>query len=251
MGVHKPADLTPLAAGWLRDYNEAPWRRYMRALEERGLLAAVGGIRVDAGALFETRFRCDTKICAGLDRSPGTESCCTDYDVEITPAEQARIVEHASGVIELLSRHDGERVTPARGIAGFFEEAHALSLAKEKGRCAFSYRDAAGQLRCGLHSLALEKGIPVASIKPLACVLFPVVIYRFEDGEILLTATSRETSSLFGREKDWQLPCLRAQQGEPMFSECRMAIEAGFGEAFYQRLTLAAKEFEQTKRRSP
>ena len=80
--------------------------------------------------------------------------------------------------------------------------------------------------------------------------LFPIVIYRFENGETLLTATSRETSSLFGREKDSELPCLRAEQGDPMFIECRMAIEAGFGEAFYQRLTLAASEFEQAKRRS-
>lgn len=249
MGANKPADLTPLAARWLRDYNEAPWRRYLQALDDRGLLADVDGIRVDAGALFETRFRCDTKICAGIDRGPGIESCCTDYDVEITPEERARIVDNADGVIELLSRHDGERVTPGRGIAGFFEESHSISLAKENGRCAFSYRDEHGQLRCGLHSLALEKGVPVASIKPLACVLFPIVIYRFENGEVLLSATSRETSSLFGGAKDWQLPCLRAQQGDPMFIECRMAIEAGFGEAFYQRLILAAEAFEQTRRR--
>ena len=249
MDANRPADLTPLAAQWLRDYNEAPWRRYLRALEERGLLADVDGVMVDAGALFKTHFRCDTKLCAGLDRSPGTESCCTDYDVEITPQERARIVEHAGAVIELLSRHDGERVTPARGIAEFFEESHTISLAKENQRCAFSYRDADGQLRCGLHSLALEKSVPVPSLKPLACVLFPIVIYRFENGETLLTATSRETSSLFGRERDSELPCLRAEQGDPMFIECRMAIEAGFGADFYQRLTLAAREFKQTKRR--
>ncbi|MGH8337920.1 MAG: DUF3109 family protein [Gammaproteobacteria bacterium] len=248
MGANKPADLTPLAARWLLDFNEAPWRRYLRSLEERGLLADVDGIRVDAGTIFKTHFRCDTKLCAGIDRSPGTESCCTDYDVEITPEEHARIVANADAVIELLSRHDGQRVTRGRGIAEFFEEAHTISLAKEKGRCAFSYREPGGQLRCGLHSLALEKGVSVASIKPLACVLFPIVIYRFENGETFLTATSRETSSLFGREKDSDLPCLRAEQGDPMFIECRMAIEAGFGEAFYQRLILAATEFEQTKR---
>jgi Protein of unknown function (DUF3109) len=245
MGANKPADLTPLAAQWLRDYNEAPWRRYLRALEERGLLADVDEIRVDAGALFKTRFRCDTRTCAAIDRRRGTESCCTDYDVEITPEERSRIVEHAGAVIELLSRHDGRRVTPGRDIAEFFEESHSISLAKEKRRCAFSYRDGAGDLRCGLHSLALEKGVPVTSIKPLACVLFPIVIYRFENGEVLLTATSRETSSLFGREKDSELPCLRVEQGDPMFIECRMAIEAGFGEAFYQRLVVAAREFAQ------
>jgi hypothetical protein len=249
MEANKSADLTPLAERWLRDFNEAPWHRYIRVLRERELLANVDGIMVDAGTLFKTHFRCDTRTCAGVDRGPGIESCCTDYDVEITPEEHARIVENGDAVIELLSRHDGERVTPGRTIAELFLESHTISLAKEKGRCAFSYRDGGGQLRCGLHSLALEKGVPVPSIKPLACVLFPIVIYRFENGETLLTATSRETSSLFGREKDSELPCLRAEQGDPMFIECRMAIEAGFGEAFYQRLAQVASEFEQAKRR--
>ena len=85
MDANKATDLTPLAERWLRDFNEAPWRRYIRALEERGRLAEVDGIMVDAATLFETRFRCDTRTCAGIDRSPGIESCCTDYDVEITP----------------------------------------------------------------------------------------------------------------------------------------------------------------------
>ena len=246
MEADKAGELTPLAARWLRDFNEAPWRRYIRALREREMLADVDGIMVDAATLFRTRFRCDTRTCAGIDRGPGVESCCTDYDVEITPEEHARIVEHGEAVVELLNRHDGERVARGRAIGGFFLESHTIALAKEEGRCAFSYRDTGGQLRCGIHSLALQKGIPVASIKPLACVLFPIVIYRFENGDTLLTATSRETSSLFGREKDAELPCLRAAQGAPMFIECRMAIEAGFGEAFYQRLVEAARKFERT-----
>jgi hypothetical protein len=250
MDANKAADLTPLAERWLRDFNEAPWRRYIGALKQRELLVEVDGIMVDAATLFETRFRCDTTTCAGIDRGSGVESCCTDYDVEITPEEHSRIVENGAAVVELLSRCDRDRVAPGRAIGEFFLESHTIALAKEQGRCVFSYRDAGGQLRCGIHSLALEKGIPVSSIKPLACVLFPIVIYRFENGQTLLTATSRETASLFGREKDSELPCLRMQQGAPMFVECRMAIEAGFGEAFYQRLTRAAQEFERTRLRA-
>ncbi len=232
---------------WLRDYNEAPWRRYVGALEGRGLLANVDGIMVDAGALFETRFRCDTKTCAGIDRDSSTESCCTDYQVEITPEERERIVANNDEIIALLHRYDGDRVTAGRSVAEFFEESNQILLAKEKGRCGFSYRDGQGQLRCGIHSLALEKGVPVASIKPLTCVLFPLVIYRFENGETFLTAISRDTASLLEAENDLMLPCLKMQQGDPMFRECRTAIEAGFGEAFYNRLTLAAGEFAANK----
>jgi len=173
MNANKTAEMTPLAERWLRDFNEAPWRRYILSLTERGLLADVDGIMVDAGTIFKTRFRCDTRTCAGVDRGSGVESCCTDYEV------------------------------------------------------------------------------PIASIKPLACVLFPLVIYRFENGDTLLTATSRETGPLFGREKDTELPCLKMEQGDPMYVECRTAIEAGFGEAFYQSLVTAAKEFAQAKTPSP
>jgi hypothetical protein len=250
MDSNKPAELTPLTERWLRDFNEAPWRRYLRSIEERKMLIHVDGVMVDAGAMFGTRFRCDTRTCASLDRSPGTESCCTDYDVEITPEEHARIVDNADAVIELLSRYDSERVTPDRKIGEFFLEEHTITLAKEKARCAFSYRDAGGQLRCGLHSLALERGESLSSIKPLVCILFPLVVYRFENGETLLTATSRETASLFGREKDSELPCLRNQAGDPMFVELRTAIEIGFGAAFYQHLAAVAGEFEQAKRQS-
>jgi len=250
METHKAGELTSLAERWLRDFNEAPWRRYIRALKERGLLAELDGVMIDAATLFETRFRCDTRTCASVGRAPGIESCCTDYEVEITPEEHARIVARGEAVVALLNRYDGARVTPGRTIGEFFIESHTIALGKEQARCAFSYRDPDGQLRCGLHSLALEQGAPVDSIKPLACVLFPIVIYRFENGETLLTATSRETAPLFGREKDTELPCLRVQQGDPMYVECRMAIEAGFGKSFYARLERVAAEFARAGDRS-
>jgi len=234
-------------SNWLRDYNEAPWRRYIDSLRGRGLLAEVDGILVDCEAMFRTRFRCDTRICAGIERDPETESCCTDYEVEITPEEKERIVANADAVLELLSRYDGGRVNPQRSIGEFFEESHSIVLAKEKGRCAFSYRDPEGRLRCGLHSLALEKNVPVASIKPMTCVFFPIVVYRFENGDTLLTAISRDTSGLMEGAKDTELPCLRIQRGDPMFMECRTAIETGFGPTFFAHLTAAAEQFSAPK----
>jgi len=235
--------VSPALERWLRDYNEAPWRRYVESLRERGLLAIVDGIMVDAGAIFQTRFQCDTRSCASMDRGADIESCCTDYHVEITPEEKERIVANAGGIFELLGRFEGDRIGPHRKIDEFFEESHSIALAKEKGRCAFSYRDASGMLRCGLHSLALEKGVPVASIKPLTCVFFPLVVYRFENGQTLLTAISDETGDLMEGEKDTNLPCLRMKKGDPMFVECRMAIETGFGSAFFEHLSAAAREF--------
>jgi hypothetical protein len=249
MTTNGPEVVTPAVTRWLRDYNEMPWRRYIEALRDKGKLLELDGILVDCSSMFDTPFKCDTLTCAQLDRDPSTESCCTDYEVEITPEEKQRILDKADEVIALLSQRDSERVKPDRDINEFFEETHQVILAKERGRCAFSYRESTrGQLRCGLHSLALETGIPIASIKPLTCVFFPVVVYRFENGDTFLTAISEDTSDLMEGDKDTQLPCLQMKAGDPMYMECRTAIETGFGEPFFQHLTAAAKEFAEKKR---
>ena len=235
---------TPLIIDWLRDYNEAPWRRFIHSLERSGDLVTVDGVWIDAQGLFRTRFRCDSKTCSLPGRDSEVESCCQEYDVEITPAERDRIVAHAGDVIEFLAANDPARVKSGRGIESFFKESHTIELAKEEGRCAFSYRDSTGQLWCGLHSLALEKGIPLEAIKPIACILFPLVVCRFENGDTLLTSTSSETERLFDNAKESnKLPCLKLQTADPMFMECRTAIELSFGKPFYDRLVAASEHY--------
>jgi Fe-S-cluster containining protein len=237
-------ETNPALLQWLRDYEEQPWRRYMIGLRERGELVDVGGVMVDARALFATRFRCDSKTCAMVDRPEGVESCCKEYFVEVTLAERDRIVAHADDVIEFLSRKDPARVKRGRDIAGFFDDRNTIELRKEDDRCVFSYRDEAGQLWCSLHGLALEKGWPVESIKPVTCILFPLVVFRFENGEILLTATSEEVERMFANPKEsLKLPCLLKQAGDPMYVECRSAIETAFGRPFYQRLAQTAEQY--------
>jgi Fe-S-cluster containining protein len=237
-------ETNPALIQWLRDYEEQPWRRFVHGLEERGELVDVAGVMVDARALFATRFRCDSKTCAMVDRPEGVESCCEEYYVEVTLAERDRITRRGAEVIEFLSRKDPGRVKPDRDIATFFDDRNTIELRKEDNRCVFSYRDEAGQLWCGLHSLALEKGWPIESIKPITCILFPLVVFRFENGDMLLTATSEEVERMFANPKEsLKLPCLLKQAGDPMYVECRGAIETAFGKPFYARLQAAAGEF--------
>lgn len=234
----------PALLNWLRDYEEQPWRRFVDGRKQRGELVDVGGVMVDAHALFATRFRCDSKTCAMLDRAAGVESCCQEYYVEVTLAERDRILDKAGDVIELLSRKDPKRVKLGRDIMSFFDDRNSIELVKEDNRCAFSFRDEAGQLWCGLHALALEKGWPIESIKPVTCILFPLVVFRFENGDILLTATSEEVERMFASPKEsLKLPCLLQPAGDPMYVEMRSAIETAFGKPFYERLSAAAAEF--------
>jgi uncharacterized protein DUF3109 len=126
----------------------------------------------------------------------------------------------------------------------FFDDRNSIELVKEDGRCVFSYRDEAGQLWCGLHALALEKGWPVESIKPITCILFPLVVFRFENGEMLLTATSEEIERMFASPKEsLKLPCLLQQAGDPMYVELRNAIQMAFGKRFYESLAAAAAQY--------
>lgn len=237
----KTADPKAILAQWLTDYNEASWRRYVKGLEERGELLRVQGILVDAPALFRTHFHCDTTMCAMKGRPAKTDSCCMEYEVEITPAERERIEAHEKEVLDYLRHRDPKRIGARRSLKSFFDEDYTVVLAKEEGRCAFSFRDKNGRLWCGLHSMALERGMPIEAIKPMACILFPLVVYRFENGDTLLTATSRATGRLFDGLKDWELlPCLKLHSGPRMFEECKFAIEIALGGAFYQRLAAAA-----------
>lgn len=231
----------------MTEFDEEPWYRFIRALKDRGDLVSIDGVLIDAGALFRTRFRCDTRTCAEVKRPADTDSCCRDYEVEITASERARITERATDIIGFLSAHDASRVKPDRIIDSFFLSTHSIQLAKEDHRCAFSYRDSDGRLWCGIHSTALEKNLPVESIKPYACILFPLVVRRLEDGTILLTSASSETESLYGGKDSNLLPCLREPAGEPMYLECRGAIELAFGTDFYARMVRAADEFKSSR----
>jgi Fe-S-cluster containining protein len=237
-------ETNPALLEWLLDYEEQPWRRFVSGLKERGQLVDVAGVMVDARALFATRFCCDSKTCAMVDRPEGVESCCEEYFVEVTLAERDRITRRGAEVVEFLSRKDPARVKPDRDISSFFDDRNTIELLKEDNRCVFSYRDEAGQLWCGLHSLAMEKGWPIESIKPTTCILFPLVVFRFENGEMLLTATSEEVERMFANPKEsLKLPCLLKQAGDPMYVECRSAIETAFGKPFYARLESAARDF--------
>jgi len=234
----------PALLNWLRDYEEQPWRRFVGGLKQRGELIDVAGVMVDARALFATRFRCDSKTCAMLDRPAGVESCCQEYYVEVTLAERDRITARGAEVVEFLSRKDPNRVKPDRDIMSFFDDRNSIELVKEDGRCAFSFRDEAGQLWCGLHALALEQGLPIESIKPTTCILFPLVVFRFENGDMLLTATSEEVERMFASPKEsLKLPCLLQQAGDPMYVEMRSAIQMAFGNPFYERLAATATDF--------
>jgi len=72
-------------------------------------------------------------------------------------------------------------------------------------------------------------------------------VFRFDNGDVLLSANTGEVERMFaGTKEPLALPCLLKQAGDPMYIECRSAIELAFGSEFYGRLARAATQFPAT-----
>lgn len=123
-------------------------------------------ITIDIAAIARINFGCvGCTTCHGC--------CCSAFEVCVTEAEMERIV----GVMPEVNALR-ERVGQDTSDGNDFEETDSGLLALETdddGLCIFAYR-ADGFIRCALHSVALELGVPPVDVKPLACTLWPLAI---------------------------------------------------------------------------
>jgi hypothetical protein len=113
--------------------------------------------------------------CTGC---PGvSKSCCAKYNVCVDEAEMRRIIPVLPEAAKLCP-HLKTQV----GYANVFEEEEKgyYSLdTHENGLCVFAYRAANGLIRCSLHTVEEKLGLPLGSVKPAVCILWPLT---FSDG---------------------------------------------------------------------
>jgi hypothetical protein len=134
--------------------------------------------------------------CVGC--SDVTKSCCAKYDVCVTEAELKRIIPVLPNAAKLCPHLKTED-----GYANVFEEAEKGQYSidtHENGLCVFAYTAASGLIRCSLHTVEKDLGMPLGSVKPAVCILFPLTFS--EAGNVLTLhddALGCECSSL--REK--------------------------------------------------
>lgn len=113
----------------------------------------------------------------------GKPCCCSTYEVCVTAEEMRRIVRIMPEVVKFcphLETDDGydnvfELVEP--GL-------YAIDTT-EDGFCLFAYASKR-TIRCALHSVALELGIPLYDVKPKSCLLWPMT---FSEGAEALSLT--------------------------------------------------------------
>jgi len=116
--------------------------------------------------------------CVGC--STVAKSCCAKYDVCVTDAELNRIIPVLPEISKLCPH-----LKTDEGYANVFEEAekgfHSIDT-HDNDLCVFAYMDK-GLIRCSLHSVEKNLGLPLGTVKPSVCILFPLTFS--EAGDVL------------------------------------------------------------------
>ncbi len=206
----------------------------------------IDGVLVDLRALQDRLFACRPLLCTPGQRARGVLSCCADIAVPLTARERRAIVRHLPAVAEVMAARDPRwRDGPPDVFAD------PRTLARSHRRCVFAYPSADG-LRCGLHTTAETRGIPLAQVKPSPCRLFPLALLQL-GSRTILTASVQHVSAALGGPPERALRCLEPESAEasdvpPLYVSCRETIEAEWGAAFYRRLGALARARAQRRR---
>jgi hypothetical protein len=130
-------------------------------------------VRVDLDAICSIDHECTG--CSEV-----SESCCAKYDVCVDEAGLQKIISFLPEAAKLCPH-----LKTDEGYANVFEEAekgfYALDT-HENGLCVFAYQKE-GLIRCSLHSVEVNLGLPLGSVKPEVCVLWPLTFS--EEGDVL------------------------------------------------------------------
>ena len=117
--------------------------------------------------------------CRGC--SEVSESCCAKYDVCVSEEGLKKIIPYLPEAAKFCPHlKAGEK------YANVFEEAEKGIYAidtHDNGLCVFAY-EANGLVRCSLHAIENKLGLPLGTIKPEVCILWPLT---FSDSGDVLT----------------------------------------------------------------
>ena len=177
--------------------------------QERRPRERKSSVHVDLASLQTIDHSCDG--CA-----TGEPCCCSSYEVCVTAAEVEQIIR----VLPEAARFCPQLKTNA-GYDNVFDEVEPGLFAldtNEDGVCVLAFLSN-HKLRCSLHAAASLLGLPLGTIKPKACLLWPM---NFSGGKEVLSITDDALSFRCNSRKG-----KRSRSLSPAFVE---AIEAVYGE---------------------
>ncbi len=168
-----------------------------------------GPIGIDCKSICSIDYEC-------TGRSEVSKCCCAKFDVCVSDAELKRIIP----VLPEVSKFCPHLKTDG-GYANIFEDAenglHAIDT-HENGLCVFAFkRD--GLIRCSLHAVEMDMGLPLGTVKPQMCVLWPLTFS--EKGDVL---------TLHDQALSCECSCLRKKPSSKISSELLQIIDRYRGE---------------------
>ena len=163
--------------------------------------------------------------CTGC--SKDKQSCCAHYDICIRKREMQQIIGYLPQAATFCPQ-----LKTADGFDNVFEEVERNLFridTLDDERCTFAY-DLDHETRCSLHTIALDHDLPINTLKPEACLLWPLAL-----SETQPLALSIHKDAL-------QFPCnhLRPQQ-ENIHSSVDDILETVFGHRFAQQVHSAVE----------
>lgn len=239
---------------YLREVGISNWMHYIEALRKAGRLVRVGKVYCDGESLFRRRFTCDTRTCSPTKnrltkevwRQRGDKSCCAELVVDLTDEERSALGKHWPKLQPELAKKSAWFRDAELSDCLEADDDYEITLRKRGGRCVFALRDPQWGIRCGIHSVALQLGIPVDEVKPVTCDTFPLIVIDLTGGEYYMGAHDSEVNSLASIDDDGikVFACLRdARKGPRLYESMQSAIVNYFGEMFYAELDGEAQRY--------
>lgn len=159
--------------------------------------------------VWNTNFECDLDQCKGV--------CCKIGDIgsPLSQEEDSVINDNLDKLRDVLPRKN--ICFLKSGITEKFRgDLHIREMGKNHP-CPLSFTSSKGIILCSLHNLAIEEKVPLLSLKPLWCSLFPLILKQTKAGWIinmfipefcrskadsspLLLSFSSELEQIFGKE---------------------------------------------------
>lgn len=178
----------------------------------------IDGIVVDCKALTSINHSCMTSNCKI------SQSCCSNYEVCINSIELSNII----GVLPYASKY-ARFLKSDKSFDNIFEDEGSNTYSIDKNNkefCVFGYRGKGEKVLCSLHKVAIDMKIPLKSVKPLACILWPLALVESDP----LILSIQDDALLFPCNKK------RTSQSIDLDNNIAQIVENAFGSSFLYQL---------------
>jgi hypothetical protein len=229
---------------------------YMKLLKSKGMLLEIENIAVDSEQLIYRTFICNPKKCIRKNKKKGyfkySGSCCTDLEVNITPAEASKIILLAEKAVEEpneKSMKPYEKILKRISSNSFTQITEKGELALQhhikSGRCVLSYINKNMNFLCVINELCGILNLKLEDYKPDPCFLFPLHYVEYKPGFYFLTVISEESFDYIGSDESVAgLSCLSKTDSDnpPAYISLEKEITYCFGKNFFRKLDETAKK---------